>query len=70
VVEKDGEIVAGLAVVDYEGHSSVHMVSFLCDEGRDIQAGTGLISEWFSDSLKKNMKYINFDHLQEDRLQF
>jgi Acetyltransferase (GNAT) domain len=70
VVEHKGEIVAWLAVCDYEEHSSVHMVSYLSDAGRDIQAGTGLIAEWFRESAEKGMKYINFDHLQEDALQF
>lgn len=64
-VEWNGKIVAGLAVHDYAGNSSAHLVAFTSREARPLQAGTGLIDRWFSDSLARGIKYINFDHLRD-----
>nr|MDD3720755.1 hypothetical protein [Candidatus Gracilibacteria bacterium] len=57
--------IAGLAVLDYNGNSSAHLVSFITKEGKQYQAGTGLIDYWFKSSLNKGIKYINFDHLRD-----
>lgn len=57
--------VAWLAVHDYCENSSVHLVAFTGKEAYPIQGWTGLIHEWFQDSLEKGMKYINFDQLRQ-----
>lgn len=59
-----GVPVAGLAVHDY-CNSTVHLVAFTRKEGKPIQAGTALIDEWFKDSVKLGLQYINFDHLKD-----
>lgn len=38
VVRHDGKTVAGLAVLDYAGNSSVHLVAFTAPEAKGIQA--------------------------------
>lgn len=68
VVRHDGKIVAGLAVLDYAGNSSAHLVAFTSPEAKGIQAGTGLIGRWFSDSFKRGIKYVNFDHLRDSSM--
>ncbi len=65
---RGGEPLAGLAVLDY-GNASVHLVSFIRDAGKPLQAGTGLIDRWFSDSRARGMHYLDFDHFQESWLQ-
>ena len=60
-----GKIVAGLAVLNYCGNSSVHLVAFTGPDAKAIQAGTGLIDRWFDDSYKKGIRYVNFDHLRD-----
>lgn len=57
--------IAGLAVLDYNGNSSAHLVSFITKEWKQNQAGTWLIDYWFKSSLEKKIKYINFDHLRD-----
>jgi hypothetical protein len=64
LVYKDAKPVAGLAVLDYLDDHSVHFVSFTGKDSYDVQWGTGLIDEWFADSVKKWIKYISFDHLR------
>jgi hypothetical protein len=41
------------------------LVSFLTNEGKNLQAWTWLIDYWFAISLQNNIKYINFDHLRD-----
>lgn len=65
VVRHGGKIVAGLAVLDYAGNSSVHLVAFTNPESKAIQAGTGLIGHWFRECFSKGVKYVNFDHLRD-----
>ncbi|MDP2104104.1 MAG: GNAT family N-acetyltransferase [Candidatus Gracilibacteria bacterium] len=60
--------IAGLAVHDYNGNSSVHLVAFTSNEARPYQAGTGLIDRWFADSVEMGIRYINFDHLQDSAM--
>lgn len=57
--------VAWLAVVDYNWNSSAHLVAFLDNKWKKLQAWTGLIDFWFKESLKNGIKYINFDHLRD-----
>jgi hypothetical protein len=64
LVYRDGKAVTGLAVLDYLGNHSVHLVAFTGKEAYDIQWGTGLIDEWFRDSQEKWMKYLTFDQLR------
>jgi hypothetical protein len=59
------EILGGLTVIYYDEVSSVHLLSFLPDTGKKLQVGTGLIDHWYSEGLKKGIKYINFDHLRD-----
>lgn len=68
VVKHEGEIVAGLAVLNYAGNSSVHLVAFTDPSAKAIQAGTGLIDRWFSDSYANGVRYVNFDHLRDSSM--
>lgn len=61
----DDRPISGLAVHDYGGNSSVHLVAFTTQEAGPCQAGTGLIDRWFSDSLAQEVKYMSFDHLRD-----
>lgn len=65
VYDPSGKSIAGLAVHDFNGDQSVHMVAFTTKEAYPYQAGTGLIAKWFDDSLQKNIKYIWFDQLRQ-----
>jgi|GEM_PF-1045783 len=60
--------IAGLAVHDYNGNSSVHLVAFTSNEARPYQAGTGLIDRWFAESVRMGIRYINFDHLRDSSM--
>ena len=44
---------------------STHLVAFTAQERKPVQAGTGLIDYWYADSLKKGLKYIDYDHLRD-----
>lgn len=54
-----------LSVLDYDDVSSVHLVSFLSLEWKNLQVWTWLIDKWFSDSVKIWKKYLCFDHLKD-----
>ncbi len=62
--------IAGLSVIDYNWNSSAHLVSFLSNEWKKLQAWTWLIDFWFQNSLKNWIKYINFDHLRDKYMSF
>lgn len=68
VARHDGKIVAGLAVLNYAGNSSAHLVAFTGPDAKAIQAGTGLIDRWFADSYANGVKYVNFDHLRDSSM--
>jgi len=61
--------ISGLAVHDYTPNSTVHLVAFTSKEANPIQAGTGLIDRWFSDSIDRGIEYINFDHLRDSSME-
>jgi hypothetical protein len=61
--------ISGLAVHDYSGNASVHLVAFTSKEAGPLQAGTGLIDQWFLDSVERGIKYINFDHLRDSSME-
>ncbi|MBP7806555.1 GNAT family N-acetyltransferase [Candidatus Gracilibacteria bacterium] len=61
--------ISGLAVHDYSPTESVHLVAFMSREANSIQAGTGLIDRWFSDSVDRGIEYINFDHLRDSSME-
>ncbi len=63
-VRFQGKVVAGLAVHDYAS-SSAHLVAFTSEAAKPLQAGTGLIDRWFSDSLTRGVRYVDFDHLRD-----
>jgi len=63
-VYRDGEIVAGLACLDYLDSHSAHFVAFTGKKAYDIQGGTALIDTWFRESLEQWIKYITFDQLR------
>jgi hypothetical protein len=65
VARVNGEVAAGLAVLDYCGNSSVHLVAFTGPAAKPVQAGTGLIDRWFADSWARGIRYANFDHLRD-----
>jgi len=62
---KNNQVVAGMSVFDYSPTSSVHFVAFISPEGKELQAGTGLIDYRFQTSLDKGIKYLSFDHLKD-----
>lgn len=62
--------VAWLSVIDYNWNSSAHLVAFLSKQWKKLQAWTGLMDFWFKNSLKNNIKYINFDHLRDKYMSF
>ncbi len=64
LVYVDGKAEAGLAVHDYVGNHSVHLVAFTWKKAYDIQGWTWLIDEWFRESQEKGMKYLTFDQLR------
>ncbi len=66
VYNKDRPI-AWLAVHDFD-NISVHLVAFTSKEAKPLQAWTGLIDRWFSDSLKQGKKYIHFDHFRDSHM--
>lgn len=59
-----GKAISGLAVHDFLGNHSVHLVAFSDQKSYELQAGTGLIDRWFADSSAKMYKYLSFDHLR------
>lgn len=61
--------VAGLAVHDYAGNASVHLVAFTGKESHPFQGGTGLMDRWFHDSVDMGIRYINFDHLRDSSME-
>ncbi|MBI3633971.1 MAG: methyltransferase domain-containing protein [Candidatus Vogelbacteria bacterium] len=64
VTEKDGEVLGGLAVMDY-GNTSAHLVAYMTKRGQEYQAGTGLIDYWNQYALKSGIKYLNFGNIRE-----
>lgn len=60
--------VAGLAVHDYAGNASVHLVAFTGKDAKASQCGTGIIDRWFHDSVDMGLEYINFDHLRDSSM--
>lgn len=62
------KVIAWLSVLDYNTTSSAHLVSFLTNEWKDLQAWTGLIDYWFKMSQESWLKYINFDHLKDKNM--
>lgn len=62
------KVVAGLSVINYNGNSTAHLVSFLTNEGKTIQAGTWLFDYRFKMSLENGIKYVNFDHLRDKHM--
>lgn len=62
--------IAWLSVIDYNWNSSAHLVSFLTNSWKKLQAWTWLIDFWFKNSLQNWIKYINFDHLRDKYMSF
>lgn len=62
--DSSGKVIWGLAVHDFLGDHSVHLVAFTDQKSYDLQAGTGLMDIWFSDSYGKGYRYLSFDHLR------
>lgn len=64
---RGNRVLGGLAVLDYQPNASVHLVSFLNNDGRALQVGTGLINQWFKNSLQAGIQYLNFDNLRSPK---
>ena len=62
--EKDGRILGGLAVMNYD-NISAHLIAYITKDGEKNKAGTGLIDWWSRYALKNGFKYLNFGHLRE-----
>lgn len=63
--DKENKVLAWLSVINYNWNSSAHLVSFLTNAWKKVQAWTWLIDMWFKISLENWIKYINFDHLRD-----
>lgn len=63
--DPSGIPVAWLSVLDYLGNSTVHLTAFTGKWAYKCQWWTGLIDRRFSDSFKKNIKYVSFDQLRQ-----
>ena len=57
--------IAWLSVINYNWNSSAHLVAFLTNDWKTLQAWTWVIDYWFKMSLENGIKYINFDHLKD-----
>jgi hypothetical protein len=64
VALKDGKIVSGLAVMNYD-KTSVHLAAFTSEGEEGTYAGTGLIDYWYQYAIKKGIKYLNFGHIRQ-----
>lgn len=64
IVYHNGTPTAWLAVLDYIGNHSVHLVAFTGKQAYDTQWWTWLIDEWFRTSQEKWIKYLTFDQLR------
>ncbi len=63
--DPNGKAVAGLSVHDFNGDHSVHLSAFTGKDAYPFQGGTGLIDEWYKDSLARGIKYLSFDQLRQ-----
>ena len=58
---QDGIIHAGFAAVDIpEENQSYHLTSFHDQEAKRDSVGTGLIDEWFKNSIQHNLRFLDF----------
>jgi len=62
--EKNGEVLGGLAIIDYE-NSSYNVASYITKKGISICTGTGLVAQWYQYALENKIKYLNFGHMRE-----
>ncbi len=67
ICKKEEDIVGGLCVMQYAG-ISVHIASFLTEEGKKMNAGTGLIDFWSRQAYEKNLTYLHFGELSRQNL--
>ena len=51
--DREGKVIGGLAVHDFCGDHSVHLVAFTDQKSYTYQAGTGLIDTWFRESYER-----------------
>lgn len=59
--KKTKKDIAGLATVDYPDISqSHHLASFLCQEAQKTSVGYGLIDNWFLETQKKGIAWLDF----------
>lgn len=59
--QKGGPLEAGFASVDVpEGNQSFHCISFHNKNARQDSVGTGLMDEWFKDSVSKGLRFLDF----------
>jgi hypothetical protein len=59
-----GLIAAGFVALDIpEDHQSIHLVSFLhpAVERHPASVGTGIIDEWFKQSIARGIRFMDFD---------
>lgn len=64
VAQKDGNIVGGLALVNY-ANISAHFVAYLTQDGQVLQAGVGLMDWWYEYALARQIKYLNFGNIRQ-----
>ncbi len=64
IAERDGQILGGLAVLNYD-HISAHMVAYMTKISKRDHIGTLLIDHWYQYALKNNIRYLNFGHIRQ-----
>ncbi|MBI2644979.1 hypothetical protein HYW94_02265 [Candidatus Uhrbacteria bacterium] len=67
ICKKNDSIVGGLCVMRY-ANTSVHIASFLTKEGKNANAGTGLIDYWNRHAYKENLAYLHFGELGRQKI--
>lgn len=59
--KSSGVVVSGLAVTDYPSLAlSTHTIAFTHKKEKNSFAGTALIHHWYTESQKRNLRFLNF----------
>ncbi len=62
--KKTGEIIAGLAVIQYKDiQQSLHTTSFIHKNVRQTAVGVGLIDHWYKQGIEEGIRFFNFGNV-------